>query len=163
MANDSKRPSTLSRLKKILGGGEKTPEETLPVVFGGDGGRRKPPPPSTYIKETRAMANDRRDKEQSGHRGLGISVHARERVNDEPLSMEQSLEAQSSSTLMSNPLLDSQRFDGIDPNVNPAPALNTDARTEYDNLKREQEMEKQLRLGLMPSNSKKFNPKPSGY
>lgn len=60
------------------------------------------------------MENARRDKEQSGHRGLGISVHARERVNDEPLSMEQSLEAQNSSSLMSNPLLDSQRFDGID-------------------------------------------------
>jgi hypothetical protein len=163
MANDSKRPSTLSRLKKILGGGEKTPEETLPVVFGGDGGRRKPPPPSNYINENCDMAIGRRLIEQSGHRGLGISVHANERVNDEPLSMEQSLEAQSSSTLMSNPLLDSQRFDGIDPNVNPAPALNTDARTEYDNLRRQQEMEKQLRLGLMPSNSKKFNPKPSGY
>ena len=163
MANDSKRPSTLSRLKKILGKAEKTTEETLPVVFGGNGGRRKPPPPSTFKQETRVMENARRDKEQSGHRGLGISVHANERVNDEPLSMEQSLEAQNSSSLMSNPLLDSQRFDGIDPNVNPAPALNTDARTEYDNLRREQEMEKQLRLGLMPSNSKTFNPKPSGY
>ena len=52
-----------------------------------------------------------------------------------------------------------QRFDGIDPSVNPAPALNTAARTEFDNIKREQEMEKQLRLGLIPGNTKKFNPK----
>ena len=163
MVDNSKRSSTLSRLKKILGGEVKSPEESLPVIAESGGGRRKPPPPSSYKEETRVMENARRDKEQSGHRGLGISVHANERVNDEPLSMEQSLEAQNSSSLMSNPLLDSQRFDGIDPNVNPAPALNSDARTEYDNLKREQELKKQLRLGLMPSNSKTFNPKPSGY
>ena len=49
---------------------------------------------------------------------------------------------------------------GVDPNLNPEPPLNTEARREYDNQKREQEMEKQLRLGNMP----KFStaPKPHG-
>ena len=34
--------------------------------------------------------------------------------------------------------------------MNPEPALNTEARREFDNEKREQEKEKQLRLGNMP-------------
>ena len=59
-----------------------------------------------------------------------------------------------------HPSLDSQRFDGIDPNLNPEPPLNSEARREYDNEKREQEKEKLHRLGLLP----KFStaPKPQG-
>lgn len=121
--------------------------------------------PSTFKQETRVMENNRRDLEQTGHRRLGISVRARERVNDEPLSLEQGIEAEAASSLMQNPLLDNQRFDGIDPNVNPVPAMNTEARVEYDNIKREQELQKQLRLGLSPDNAKRFTAKPTprGY
>jgi hypothetical protein len=130
-------------------------------------GRTKPQieAPSTYKKETRVMENARKEREQVGHRRLGISVHSRERANDEPLSLEQSIDAEATSSLMQNPLLDNQRFDGIDPNVNPVPAMNTEARTEFDNIKREQELQKQLRLGLSPDNAKQFNAKPTprGY
>jgi len=116
-------------------------------------------PPSRYAAETKTMENARRDKEQAGHRKFGVKVHALERINDETPSAESGLEIQSS--LEVNPLLaDSQRFDGIDPTVNPEPALNTDARREFDNEKRDQEMEKQLRLGNMPQMGRQFNPKP---
>ena len=116
-------------------------------------------PPSRYSEETKAMQNARRDLEQAGHRKFGVKVHALERINDETPTPEASLEAQSSIEM--NPLLaDNQRFDGIDPTVNPEPALNTDARREFDNERREQEMEKQLRLGNMPQMGRQFNPRP---
>ena len=69
-------------------------------------------------------------------------------------------EGELQNTILQHPELDNQRFDGVDPNLNPEPPLNTDARREFDNERREQEMEKQLRLGNMP----KFNsaPKPQG-
>lgn len=116
-------------------------------------------PPSRYAEETKAMDNARRDQEQSGHRKLGVKVHALERIADEQPSPEEGLEVQSGIEI--NPLLaDNQRFDGIDPTVNPEPALNTDARREFDNERREQEMEKQLRLGNMPQMGRQFNPRP---
>jgi hypothetical protein len=116
-------------------------------------------PPSRYVQETKAMENMRRDKEQAGHRKFGIKVHALERINDETPAPEAGLDIQSG--IEANPLLaDNQRFDGIDPNVNPEPALNSEARREFDNQRREQEMEKQLRLGNMPQMGRQFNPKP---
>jgi hypothetical protein len=117
-------------------------------------------PPSRYAQETKSMENARRDLEQNGLREkFKVKVNSLERINDEIPSAEESLEAQSSIEM--NPLLaDNQRFDGIDPTVNPEPALNTDARREYDNQRREQEMEKQLRLGNMPQMGRQFNPRP---
>lgn len=140
-------------------------EETAYPLTQDDGRSRTFNAPSTFKQETRVMENARRDLEQTGHRRLGIAVHARERINDEPLSLEQGIDAEAASSLMQNPLLDNQRFDGVDPNVNPVPAMNTAARTEFDNIKREQELEKQLRLGLSPDNAKRFNAKPTprGY
>ena len=118
----------------------------------------KSTPPSRFVKETRAMENRRRDLEQAGHRKFGIKVNALERINDEQPAPEEGLELQSG--IESNPLLaDNQRFDGIDPNVNPEPALNSDARREFDNQRREQEMEKQLRLGNIPQMGRQFNPR----
>lgn len=122
--------------------------------------RRKPP--SVYAEETKKKKNDQRDLEQTGHRRRGVKVKSRERVYDDTPSAEMGLDAQSS--IKGHPqLMDNPRFDGIDPNVNPEPALNTDARREYDNIKREQELEKQLRLGYMPGMNRKFNPKPDGF
>jgi hypothetical protein len=115
-------------------------------------------PPGRYAEETKSMENARRDKEQAGHRKFAEKVHALERINDETPAPEEGLDIESS--LQSNPMLQSQRFDGIDPTVNPEPALNTDARREFDNERREQEMEKQLRLGNMPQMGRQFNPKP---
>jgi hypothetical protein len=120
--------------------------------------RRKPP--SVFAKETKKKYYDQRDLEQTGHRRRQVKVKSKERVYDETPSAEAGLEAQSS--LKAHPeLMDNPRFDGIDPNVNPEPALNTDARREYDNIKREQELQKQLRLGYMPGMSRKFDPKPT--
>lgn len=106
-------------------------------------GKRKP---SFLVEETKSMDRRRREMEQGGHRQLA-KVHAREH-NLEETSLTPEGELQNS--ILQHPWLDGQRFDGIDPNVNPEPPLNTDARREFDNERREQEMEKQLRLGNMP-------------
>jgi hypothetical protein len=168
MAKQKKQGSTIDRIKSALGlkqPGPKDFDQNLPTIGFGS----KLPDvqaPSRLKNETRGMENARRDLEQQGHRRhLQIRVHARERLNDEPLSLEQSVELEAASSLMQNPLLDSQRFDGYDPNVNPSTIDNPDARREFDNERRKQEQEKQLRLGLSPNNAKKFKPKftPSGY
>ena len=158
--------SSLEHIQEELNKGQVPEiEETPYPLTQDDASSRTFNAPSTFKEETRVMENARRDLEQSGHRRLGISVHARERINDEPLSLEQGIEAEAASSLLQNPLLDNQRFDGVDPNVNPVPAMNTAARTEYDNIQREQELQKQLRLGLSPDNAKRFNAKPTprGY
>ncbi len=107
-------------------------------------------------EETVRMDRDRRLAEQKGHAKF-TKVHAREhQENEEKMAPEGDLQ----NSILQHPELDNQRFDGVDPNLNPEPPLNTEARREYDNEKREQEMEKQLRLGNMP----KFStaPKPHG-
>lgn len=112
---------------------------------------------SYLAEETRPMDRKRRIIEQQGHRKL-TKVHAREHNPEEP--KQSSPEGELQNNILQHPELDSQRFDGIDPSLNPEPPLNTEARREYDNERREQEMEKQLRLGNMP----KFStaPKPQG-
>ena len=108
----------------------------------------------TYlIDETTTMDRQRRIAEQEGHRRIA-RVHARE--HPEGVQQQPSLEGELQNSILQNPWLDSQRFDGIDPNLNPEPPLNSEARREFDNERREQEMEKQLRLGNMP----RFNPTP---
>jgi hypothetical protein len=108
---------------------------------------------SYLVDETTTMDRQRRIAEQEGHRRIA-RVHARE--HPEGLHQQPSLEGDLQNNIMQNPWLNSQRFDGIDPNLNPEPPLNSEARREFDNERREQEMEKQLRLGNMP----RFNPTP---
>lgn len=112
---------------------------------------------SYLVDETRRMAREQREAEQQGHRLLS-KVHSREHRDD--VEHSPSLEGEMQNNILQHPELNNQRFDGIDPTLNPEPPLNTEARREYDNERREQEMEKQLRLGNMP----KFNtaPKPQG-
>jgi DNA-nicking Smr family endonuclease len=98
------------------------------------------------VSETKAMERRRRLAEQQGERQLA-PVKAREHSDQEPQS---GPEGELQNSILQHPQLDSQRFDGIDPNLNPEPPLNTDARREFDNEKREQDQEKQLRLGNMP-------------
>lgn len=122
--------------------------------------RRKKTDISILPDETRAMENRQRQAVQQGLRKLA-RVHARERYNDEQQQQAQpAAEGEKQNDILQNPWLNSQRFDGVDPNLNPEPPLNTAARREYDNERREQEQEKQLRLGNMP----KFStaPKPQG-
>lgn len=112
---------------------------------------------SILVDDTETMDRERRLAEQEGHRKRA-RVNAREH-HERVAQQGQALERYDNNILQ-HPALNNQRFDGIDPNVNPEPALNTDARREFDNERREQEMEKQLRLGNMP----KFStaPKPHG-
>lgn len=108
-------------------------------------------------QETRAMEIEQHEVVQEVLRRLA-KVNAREHhENKEQTSPEGQQQLNMKSQ---HPNLDSQRFDGTDPNLNPEPPLNTDARREFDNKRREQEKEKQLRLGNMP----KFStaPKPRG-
>lgn len=111
---------------------------------------------SYLADETISMDRKRRLMEQDGHRQLA-RVNAREHPEEE---QRPTPEGELQNTIQQHPWLDAQRFDGIDPNLNPEPPLNTEARREFDNERREQEMEKQLRLGNMP----KFTtaPKPQG-
>lgn len=106
------------------------------------------------IAETKSMERSRRLAEQEGERQLA-SVKARNHAQLDEI--QQSPEGELQNNILQHPELDSQRFDGIDPNLNPEPPLNSEARREFDNEKREQEMEKQLRLGNMP----RFNSAPT--
>lgn len=114
---------------------------------------------SFFAAETKEIENQRRVQEQDAERRIA-RVQARDRSNEDAAIYGNHLEEAAENGLLQHPYLDNPRFDGIDPNVNPEPPLNSDARREYDNQRREQEMEKQLRLGNMP----KFNkaPKPGG-
>lgn len=102
---------------------------------------------SYLAEETKSMERKRRLAEQQGERQLG---HVKAREHKEEDTKSSGLEGELQNTILQHPELDSQRFDGIDPNLNPEPPLNTDARREFDNEQREQEKEKQLRLGNMP-------------
>lgn len=99
---------------------------------------------SYLVNETFLMEQQRREREQQGHRQLA-KVNVVE--HEEP---RQAAEGALQNNIKQHPWVDSQRFDGIDPNENPEPALNTEARKEFDNAKREQELEYKMRLGLMP-------------
>lgn len=101
---------------------------------------------SFLAAETKSMERKRRLAEQQGERQLG-PVKAREHSEEE---VKNGPEGELQNSILQHPELDSQRFDGIDPNLNPEPPLNSEARREFDNEKREQEKEKQLRLGNMP-------------
>ena len=163
MAIKKNAQSTIDKIKAVLGDKlSKASVDNLLAIIGDT--TRTPPttPPSIYKDITRPMENANRDLVQNYLRQqLGIMVKSRERINDVVNSLEQEGQELSQSSIMSNPLLDSQRFDGIDSNINPVPPLNSAARREYDNLRREQELEKQLRLGLAPRFDPKF--RPSGY
>lgn len=111
---------------------------------------------SILFEETRTMERQRRIAEQQQHSKLA-KVHAREHNEEEPAAAP---EEAAQNGMLQHPYLDSQRNDGIDPGLNPEPPLNTEARREYDNERREQEMEKQLRLGNMPKMRTDPQPKP---
>ena len=112
----------------------------------------KPENPKMLVEETRAMANDQREEEQQGHRRFA-RVHARERFDDEPKNA--APEGEMQNDIPENPWLNSQRFDGIDPNLNPNPPLNTEARREFDNLQNQKKLQYQLQHGLTPNTAPK--------
>jgi hypothetical protein len=113
---------------------------------------------SFLLPETWLMDRMRRLQEQDGHRQFA-NVNVRDHGDVEPKAQAGMSEGVDNG-MLANPWLNSQRFDGIDPSLNPAPPLNTEARREFDNEKNRQEMEKQLRLGNMPQMSRA--PRPQG-
>lgn len=116
---------------------------------------------SVLKDETHKMAREQRELEQQGHRRLAkVYVREHEVRADQRLALEGELQ----NSILQHPELDNQRFDGIDPTLNPAPALNSEARLAYDNERREQEKEKQNRLEnvLGLGNQPRFSPKPGG-
>lgn len=110
---------------------------------------------SYLVAETKSMERTRRIEEQKGERRLA-SVKEREHSTEE---IKSSPEGELQNSMLQHPELDSQRFDGVDPNLNPEPPLNTEARKEYDKEKEKQQQEKQLRLGNMPKFSTAPTPK----
>ncbi len=91
---------------------------------------------------------DRRAQEQAGEGHYG-KVHVKERHEEnENVAPEGELQ----NDIAQHPLLNSQANDGIDPNLNPEPPLNSEARTEYDNAKRLQH-QKKLDLQNQPTNA----------
>lgn len=111
---------------------------------------------ASYLsEETDEMELARRALEQEGHRRFS-RVHARER---NLVDQDAGLEAGAQQAMAQNPWLNSQRFDGVDSPLSPDPAVNPEAKREFDNAQREQEKEKQLRLGNMPKFSSAPRPK----
>lgn len=108
---------------------------------------------SYLVEESEFMAYERRGLEQLVERQLA-SVEERKKPQRDngntPGGMEQKLKQ--------HPLLDSQKFDGIDPGLNPAPFGNEEATIAFENEKREQDKEKQLRLGNMPQMGRNYLP-----
>lgn len=123
--------------------------------------KRKRSTDSILVDETSIMERKRRRIEQDGHRGFS-RVYEREHSEDRPQSA--SLEEALQNDLLQHAWLDGQRFDGIDPNLNPEPPLNSEARREYDNKRREQEKEKQNRLENTLVNAPRYStaPRPRG-
>ncbi|MFC3908156.1 hypothetical protein ACFORL_03590 [Legionella dresdenensis] len=112
---------------------------------------------SYLVDESRAMEIKRRRQEHIGHSKFARVIE-KEHSLDEPPAPEGELQ----NSIRQHPDLDRQIYDGTDPNLNPEPPLSSAARREFDNQRREQEMEKQLRLGNMPKFGKHNTPKP-GY
>lgn len=108
---------------------------------------------SMLVEETKSMDRKRRIEEQAGHRKFAL-VRARahaEKENHAP-DADEVYENQ----VLQHPRLDSQVYDGenIDSNASP------EARRKFENERREQEKEKQYRLGLQ--HSPKFQPPTPG-
>lgn len=119
---------------------------------------------SMLVDETRTMAREQRLAEQEGHRRLA-KVHAREHPDEGQRQLTPDGEFLNNNMAQHpDPMFNSQRFDGVDPTLNPAPDLNTEARLKYDNERREQEKDKQERLENVLGLGKrpKFSPRPGG-
>jgi len=110
------------------------------------------------IEETKQMERNRRMMEQDGERRLA-RVHAREHAVAETQAGDV-LESTVDNGLLQHPEINNQHFDGMDPTVNPAPNYGGEKKTKYENERRTQEQEKQLRLGNMPRYNN--SPRPKG-
>jgi len=102
---------------------------------------------SILVEDTPQIERIRRLLEQDEHRRRFARVH--ENNHDEVLGSDD----EPHESLHQHPLLDIQLFDG-------EPPPSTSARREFDNKRREQELSKQLKLGLTPAPAFSSAPKP---
>jgi len=119
-------------------------------------------PPNTdgsyLVEETDSMMFAQRHDEQDGKALLG-KVHRRE--HQEKLGQTNSLASEATQDQTpSHPDLQSQLYDGMDPNLNIDPTNNPIAKIDLENELREQQLEHQKQLGLQPGH--KFTLKPPG-
>jgi hypothetical protein len=111
-------------------------------------------------KETKSMENLRREREQQGERSLGARVISREKSDHIP----QGNDLQSQNQMLNHPVLEErQDLDGYDPSVSPLPPANSEAHQKYEEAKKQQQEELQMRLGLTPGASKKYDTTPRPY
>lgn len=127
----------------------------MPLVSTG-----KNPEGSMLRDETKSMERMRRIAEQEEHSKRFARVNARDHdLSEQTPSGDPEGELQND--IMMHPyFVNSQNKDGADINVNDIPQNNRGAKREFDNKRREQAMEKQLRLGNMPRFTS--TPKPRG-
>lgn len=110
---------------------------------------KKPKQSGILVAETRVMYNDQREEEQQGHRRFA-RVNANERLDEEPKHA--AAEGEFQNDIPQHPDLNTPQYDGIDDlNVNPIPALNTEARKKYDELQLQKQLKYQLEHGLRPN------------
>lgn len=129
------------------------------IKIGRHRSRTTPVPPgsqdSSYlVDETFFMEKERREKEQQGHRQLA-KVNAVE--HQEPSAPGPEGELQND--IQGHPKFkDRQDLDGIEIGPdNPIPALNTEARREFDNAELEKQLRYKLEHNLMPDTAPKPN------
>lgn len=108
---------------------------------------------SFLVDETEHMKREQRQMVQAVERQRYGKVH--ERDHEERLRASQESELQND--ILQHPELDNQANDGIDPDVNPAPPLNTEARREYD---KQLQLQNELKKQLDPNYAPNFNPSP---
>lgn len=118
-----------------------------------------PKGPDSFLREESfSMEMQRRESEQQGQRKLA-KVHVKE--HEEPPAETLGNEGKLENDIREHPMFAlNQRFDGVDKTNTPVPALDPESKTKFENEKREQEKEKQLRLGNMPQFGNKYTPKP---
>lgn len=107
---------------------------------------------SFLADDTDHMKREQRQMVQTVERQRYGKVH--ERDHEERLRASQEGDLQND--ILNHPELDDQAHDG-DPDVNPAPPLNTEARREYD---KQLQLQNELKKQLDPNYAPKFNPSP---
>lgn len=101
---------------------------------------------SYLSEESKIMSNQRREIEQKSERQFGRVIE-KKHSDEEQNNPEGDLQ----NDIPPHPWLQSQRVDGADPDVSPAPPLNTEARREYDNaLRLQNQLRNEKRMEDMP-------------
>ncbi|MFT4058877.1 MAG: hypothetical protein QM652_04950 [Legionella sp.] len=108
------------------------------------------------VEETRSMARKRRLIEQDGQRRIA-RVEAKEHSDDAEVTGNYQEEAFNNG-IKQHPNLNTPLHDGRDPTVSVLPNVGDVNRTKFENERREQEQEKQYRLGYMPGNKNNLRP-----